>query len=170
MKNTLILILLCFLLPFHASGGSYTVGTKCEFTPYYFDGEYFLIMSYSDVDSCNLIGNVVLRFRMNDGTDLVFKGEQATSTFKSSSSGSSIGKYSFSSGSTKETHYVIFPISKEQIEMLEKGVDKVAINTIPVIYYRDKWAGKKSFGKNLNKDFKELKDVFDTEHKPAEWE
>ena len=97
-------------------------------------------------------------------------GEQATSTFNSSSSGSSIGNYSFSSGATKETHYVIFPISKEQIEMLEKGVDKVAINTIPVIYYRDKWAGKKSFGKNLNKDFKELKDVFDTEHKPAEWE
>ena len=45
--------------------------------------------------------------------------------------------------------------------MLAKGVDKVAINTLPEVYKRSKWSGKEIFGQKLYDDFKNLANEFD---------
>lgn len=170
MKRIILLILICALLPLQMIAQSFTVGSNCIFTPYLFDGDYSLIMDYRDNNNANLTGDIIVKFRLNDGTDLVLHGIPATENYISNSSGSSLGSYSYSSGSTVSNKYVIFRITKEQIKRFEIGVDKVAINTIPTIYYREKWSGKKSFGKDLYNAFNELKDIFDMKVKPGEWE
>ncbi len=60
-----------------------------------------------------------------------------------------------------ERHYAIVEITPDEIEKLKVGVDKIAINTIPEVYKRQKWSGKAKFGSTLYDDFKKLKDDFD---------
>ena len=73
----------------------------------------------------------------------------------------------FASGYTidrsSEIHYAVFLVTQEQIESLKVGVDKVVINTIPEVYERSKWSGKKTFGSSLYHDFINIKDEFTEE-------
>jgi len=89
----------------------------------------------------------------------VLKLEGLVSNSETSSSAFKIGYAIINSSST--THCVALPISEGEIGKLLIGVDKVSINTIPVVYKRSKWAGKKSFGETLYEFFQNLKDDFE---------
>ena len=65
------------------------------------------------------------------------------------------------SGGSSDKHFAILSITDEEIEKLKIGVEKVAINTIPECYKRNKWAGKETFGSNLYEEFKRMKNEFD---------
>lgn len=67
----------------------------------------------------------------------------------------------FGSSTSNDKHYAIVEISREQIEKLKVGIDKVAINTIPKPYKRQKWSGKAKLGSELYQEFINMKDDFD---------
>ena len=145
-----------------------SVGSNAEFIAYTFDGKYYLVLSFKDSEDHHLTSSTIVKFMLNDGTILRFDGTSEASSINSSSSsiitnwGHGIASgYTFDSSSQK--HYVIFPITQEQIDSLQTGVDRVTINTIPKVYKRSKWAGKKNFGNNLYKDFKCIFDEFTDE-------
>ena len=52
-------------------------------------------------------------------------------------------------------------LTKEDIEAFKKGVEKISINTLPIVYKRSRWAGKKDFGEVLNQIFNHLKGDFE---------
>jgi len=134
-----------------------TVGSNVKFWPYIFDGNTYLVMQFTDPDDCSLTGNPIVKFKMKDESILKLKG--LISNSETSSSAFKMGYTIINSSST--THCVALPITKEEIEKLLIGVDKVSINSIPVVYKRSKWARKKSFGETLYKIFHNLKDDFE---------
>lgn len=162
MKKILLLSLL--LIPIYIIAqdtGSYnsyiTAGSNVKFWPYTFDGKTFLVMEFTNNNGCSLSGFPIVKFQLKDGSILKFEG----SVSNSETSGSSflIGHAVINTSST--SHCVAMPITKDEVEVFKKGVKKIAINTLPVVYKRSKWAGKKDFGENLNKLFNHLKGDFE---------
>ena len=94
---------------------------------------------------------------MKDESEIKLEG--IVSNTETSSSAFKIGYAIINSSST--THCVALPITTEEIEKLKEGVDKISINTLPMVYKRSKWAGKKSFGETLYKIFQGLKSDFE---------
>ena len=135
-----------------------SVGSNAEFCVYTFDGEYFLILSFKDNDENRLTDNTIVKFMLKDGSVLVLTGADGSTKTNSRMTHWGLG---ISSGSSSEKHYAILYISPEQIEKFKAGVDKVAINTIPEAYKRQKWSGKETFGSKLYDGFKNLKNEFD---------
>lgn len=135
-----------------------SVGSNADFCVYTFDGEYFLILSFKDDEENRLTDNTIVKFKINDGNVIVLEGRDGSKKTKSSMIHWGAG---IMSGSSSEKHFAILFITPEQIEMLKAGVDKVAINTIPEAYKRQKWSGKESFGNKLYNGFKSLKNDFD---------
>lgn len=135
-----------------------SVGSNADFYVYTFDGNYYLILTFKD-DSTNRLTNFsIVKIVLTDGTIIRLDGTNASSSTDISSTSFYNGFGSFTIGDSDEKHYAILPITEEQIESLKIGVERVAINTIPKVYKRSKWAGKKNFGQNLYNDFKNLKD------------
>lgn len=155
-----LFILFFYLMSFTAANAvEYrSVGSNAEFCVYTFDGEYYLILSFKDDDENHLSNNTVIKFLLNDGTVIRLAGADGS---KSTSHESVHWGFGISSGSSTDEHYAIVKITQEQIEQLNIGVDKVAINTLPEAYKRSKWSGKENFGKRLYQDFKELKNEFE---------
>jgi len=158
MKKIIFLFFLLFSTTSISAADSYSVGSSAEFYTYTFDGEYFLILSFKDDSTNKLSNNTIVKFQMTDGTVLRFEGSQSDA--KDESSYVYID-WSSASGKSSETHYAVLKITKEQIEMLKKGVSKVAINTLPEVYKRSKWSGKDKFGISLYTSFINLKGEFD---------
>ena len=155
-----ILLLFLFVMSMiSASAIEYrSVGSNAEFCVYTFDGEFYLILSFKDDDENHLSNYTVVKFMLNDGTVIRLEGTDGS---KSTSHSSVHWGFGISSGSSTDKHYAIVRITPEQIELLNKGVDKVAINTLPEAYKRSRWRGKEDFGSRLYKDFKELKNEFE---------
>ena len=141
-----------------------SIGGKAKVCAYTFDGNYYLILSFSDFNDCKLISSPIVKFLLNDGTiiklDVYDEAVKITST--------TVAWGGISTGSSKECYYAILPISKEQIEQLKKGVDRIAINTIPRVFKTGKWSNKKKFGMLLYQDFMELPDDFDIQNSVLE--
>jgi len=137
-----------------SAGNSFTVGSGAEFYTYTFDGQYFLVLSFRDDNTNKLANNTIVKFLLNDGTVIRLEGTQSNA--KDESSYVHIDWYT-ASGSSSETHYAVLGITKEQIEQLKKGVDRVAINTLPEVYKRSKWSGKEKFGQALYLSFASMK-------------
>jgi len=157
MKKLLLAMFL--LMSISASAVEYcSVGSNADFSVYTFDGAYYLILSFKDDDENRLTDNTIVKFKMKDGKVLVLTGEDGSKKTKTNMTHWGFG---IMSGGSSDKHYAILYITPEQIEMLKDGVDKVAINTIPEVYKRQKWAGKDSFGTKLYDDFKKLKNEFD---------
>jgi len=137
-----------------------SVGGDANFSVYVFDGEYYLILTFSDNVDNHLTDETIVKFKLTDGTVLKMGG------FKGSSSSSSRSTYSGYydlgqvSTNTEKKAYSILKITKEQIEQLQKGVDAVVINTIPIAYLRNRWSGKDKFGQRLYEDYMSLTDEF----------
>lgn len=136
---------------------SLTAGTNVRFYPYTFNGDTFLVMEFTDHSNCSLTGNPIVKFKMSDGSELKFEG--IVSNSETNSSAYKFGYVIINSSTT--SHCVAMPITKEEIECLKVGVDKISINTLPVVYKRSKWAGKKSFGETLYDIFQKLKGDFE---------
>ncbi len=132
---------------------SYSVGSNADFYTYTFDGQYYLILSFRDDASNKLVKNTVVKFLLTDGTVLRLEGSQSNA--KDESSYVHVDWYTVS-GSTSETHYAVLNITKAQIEQLKKGVARIAINTLPEVYKRNKWSGKEKFGIALYMSFMSL--------------
>lgn len=135
-----------------------SVGSYAEFFAYTFDNVYYLILAFQDAGRNNLIANCIVKFKMNDGSVLKLTGVDRS--VQSSSSAIHWG-FGYSTGSSTDTHYAVFPITQDEIEMFKVGVSKVAINTIPVVYERSQWSGKKKFGQRIYEAFKVIKNEFD---------
>ena len=54
------------------------------------------------------------------------------------------------------THYIMLPVSDEQIKNLDTGIMKIVINTIPELFYESYSSDK--FGAKLHEDFMNWKD------------
>ncbi len=134
-----------------------TAGSHVIFWPYTYDGNTFLVMEYTNNSSCHLSGNSIVKFKMMDGSIMRFDG--LVSNSETNSAAFQVGYTIIGSSST--THSVAMPISKEQIEKFKDGVDKISINTLPVVYKRSKWSGRKTFGEDLYSLFQGLKDDFE---------
>lgn len=163
MKKFLLLLSL-LLIPIYIiaqeTGGynSYiTAGSNVKFRPYTFDGKTFLVMEYMDHGDCSLPGWPIVKFQLKDGSILKFEGSVSNS--ETSASSFLVGHAVINTSST--SHCVAMPITKEEIEAFKKGVEKISINTLPVVYKRSRWSGKKDFGEDLNKLFNHLKGDFE---------
>ena len=135
-----------------------SVGSYAKFYAYTFDNVYYLVLAFQDTGNNNLISNCIVKFKMNDGTVLTLIGTDRS--VQSSSSAVHFG-FGYSVASSSDTHYAIFPISQDEIDKFQGGVNKVAINTIPVVYERSQWSGKKKFGQAIYNAFKVIKKEFD---------
>lgn len=134
-----------------------TAGTNVKFWPYTYDEKTFLVMEFTNHLNCSLSGYPIVKFQMKDGSIMKFEGSVSNS--ETSSAAYKIGYAIINTSST--SYCVAMPITKEEIEEFKKGVERICINTLPVVYKRSKWAGKKSFGEDLYKIFQNLKDDFE---------
>lgn len=158
MKKLVILFLLLISVTTSFATEPLSVGSNAKFYAYRFDNEYFLILSFKDDEENRLTDGSVIKFLLTDGRILKLEGVDASKSTKNKSVNWGLG---ISSGSSSDTHFAILSITKEQIEMLKTGIDKIAINTIPEVYQRNKWSGKADFGKTLYKNFSDIKDEFE---------
>lgn len=162
MKKLLLFLLLLIPICINAqyAGGVYsyvTAGSNVKFWPYTYDEKTFLVMEFTNHNDCSLSEYPIVKFQIKDGS--ILKLEGFISNSETSSSAYKIGYAIINTSST--SHCVALPITKEEIEELKKGVERISINTLPVVYKRSKWAGKKSFGQDLYKIFQNLKDDFE---------
>lgn len=162
MKKLLLLLLL--LVPVYINAQylgdehSYvTAGSNVRFRPYTYDDKIFLVMEFTNHDNCSLSGYPIVKFQMKDGS--IMKLEGVIENSETSNSAYKIG-YAII-GSSSISYCVALPITKEEIEEFKKGVERISINTLPVVYKRSKWTGKKSFGEDLYNIFQSLKGDFE---------
>lgn len=164
IKKIVTLLLLMILVSSAFAVEFRSVGSNADFNVYTFDGRKFLILSFKDDSDNRLTNYTIVKFMLSDGSIITLDGTNGSSSVDSSSTsfynGFGVG---FTIGNSEEIHYAILPITDEQIESLKKGVERVAINTIPKVYKRSKWSGKKNFGQNLYNDFQNLKDEMSDE-------
>lgn len=144
----LILTLLTLLLVLHIGAQeTHSVGSNANFRTYRFDNEFFLILSFKDDDDNRLMEESTVKFLLSDDNVIKLEGTNGSKRIKTS-------KGFWSDYESKETHYALFYITQEQIEMLKVGVEKVAINTIPEVYIRDAGLAKEVLAKNYTKNLR----------------
>ena len=164
MKKHMRKIILSFILLLSMSltyaAEFLSIGFNAKVCAYTFDGNYYLILSFKDYNDYKFLGRPVIKFLLNDGTIIKLDGYDEAVKITSTA----IDWGGISTGSSKENHFAVLPISKEQIEQFKKGVDKIAINTIPKVYKSKKWSIKKNFGMLLYQDFMDLPDDFSIEN------
>lgn len=126
----------------------YNIGKKASLSAWCFDGNKFLILSFSDNDEKRLVESPIIKIQLFDGSILRLSGVDCS--YKTIMQG---GKY----GSKEAgTHYIMLPVSDEQIKNLDTGVMKIVINTIPELFYKSYSSDK--FGAKLHEDFMNWKD------------
>ena len=157
MKKVLLLLILFMSMSLTYAAEFRYIGSKAKVCAYTFDGKYYLILSFADFDDYKLTNSPIVKFLLNDGTIIKLNGYDEAVKITSTAFNWGGG---ISTGSSKENHYVLLPISKEQIDKLVEGVDRIAINTIPKVYKKSNWSNKKKFGALLYVDFMELSDDF----------
>ena len=158
MRKILLLLLLIPMCMCAQYENPYvTAGSNVKFWPYTYDGNTFLVMEYTNNSNSHLTGNPIVKFKMMDGSIMRFTG--LISNSETNSSAFQVG-YSII-GASSTTHSVAMPITKEEIEKFKVGVDIISINTLPVVYKRSKWSGRKTFGEDLYSLFQDLKDDFE---------
>ena len=171
IKKFAIVLLMIFSMSSASAVEYRSVGSDAEFNAYTFDGQLFLVLSFTDNEKNHLTNTTVVKFMLTDGTILRFDGTNEASSYEGNSSTviTNFGYVSsgFTSNNNSSKHFVVFRISQEELERLKIGVDKVTINTIPDVYKRTKWKGQKSFGSNLYNDFVNIYDEFTEE--PNYW-
>ena len=160
MKRSLLLLFLFLSMSVTYAVDFRPIGSNAKVCAYTFDGNYYLILSYKVHNNYALLGRPIIKFLLNDGTIIKLDGYDEAVKITSTA----IDWGGISTGSSKENHFAVLPISKEQIEQFKKGVDKIAINTIPKVYKSKKWSIKKNFGMLLYQDFMELPDDFSIEN------
>lgn len=129
----------------------YNIGKKASLSAWCFDGNKFLILSFSDNDEKRLVESPIIKIQLFDGSILRLSGVDCS--YKRIMQG---GKY----GSKEAgTHYIMLPVSDEQIKNLDTGVMKIVINTIPELFYKSYSSDK--FGAKLHEDFMNWKDEMD---------
>lgn len=159
MKKIIMFLLMIFSVSSLYAVEYRSVGSNADFNAYTFDGKYYLILSFKDEGDNRLTNFTIVKIKLNDGRLLVLEGLNASNSIDNSSTSFYTGSgFGYSIGSSDEKHFAILPITEEQIESLNVGVERVAINTIPEVYKRSKWSGKKNFGQSLYNDFKNLVD------------
>ena len=131
-------------------------GSNAVFCAYQFDNRNYIVLSFKDDDEHRLTNNPVLKLLLNDGTVIKLSG-----TDDSQKTRQDMIHWGFGiiSGSSSEKHYAMFYITPEEIEELQVGVKKIAINTIPEVYKRSLKTDK--LGKHLYDDFQKKKGDFD---------
>ncbi len=159
MKKILFLFLFLFTVSSTYAVKYRSVGSSAEFTAYLFDGQYYLILTFSEGSGFHMTEETIVKMQTKDGKVIKIGSVKGSSSERSSSNFWGID-YDQVSTKTEKKRYAMLAITREQIEMLKAGVHAVAINTIPEVYYRDSWSGKDKFGPGLYDDFMIMKDPF----------
>lgn len=161
LRNLFLTILLCFSFSLSFAQHSHNVGNNMDVYPYFFDGDYYLILSYKDSNARRLIPQSVVKFQMKDGSEMKLTGFDGSTKISSHSFYWGMG---ITTAASTERHFAIFPITLEQIEQFKKGVERVAVSTIPLVYKKkiSKVFGNE-FGQSLYKDYMNLKGDFNDE-------
>ena len=131
----------------------YNIGKNASLSAWCFEGNKFLILSFSDNDEKRLVESPIIKIQLFDGSILRLSG--ADCSYKTTMQQTILkgGKY----GSKEAgTHYIMLPVSDEQIKNLDTGVMKIVINTIPELFYESYSSDK--FGAKLHEDFMNWKD------------
>jgi len=158
MKKVMLSLFFTFSMITANAANFHSVGSNAGICTYSFDGHYYLILSFKDDDTKRLTDMTVVKFKLNDGSVIRLEGYEGSRQISSNSFYWGVG---ISSSFTDDKHFAIFEITREQIEKLKEGIDKVAINTIPEAYKRQKWNGKSKLGTELYQEFINMKDDFD---------
>ncbi len=156
MKKILFLFLFLFTVSSTYAVKYRSAGSNAEFTAYLFDGQYYLILSFSEGSGFHMTDDAIVKIQLKDGRVIKLGSIKGSSSEKSSSNFWGID-YDQVSTKTEKKRYAMLAITKEQIQMLNAGVNAIAINTIPEVYYRE---CKDKFGAGLCADFLSLKEDF----------
>lgn len=123
------------------------------FYAYRFDNEYSVILKFPNNDGSKMLSSMPkVSFLLFSGDTLKLQGFSESERVRNFSY---MGSHMVFSSTTKDV-FVSFPITREQIEMLQKGVSRYAINTIPEIKI-EKFK-KDKIGNKLYKEFMSLED------------
>ena len=151
MKRLLLLLLIMTLsLSINAKDMLSIGGT--EVFAYRFDNNYYLLLKYQDDINRMVGGPIIIKFMMTDGSILRLEGFETNSIKVNNPQNNYIPIETY--------HYLMFKITFEQITMFKNGVERFALSTVPEVYEKHKWVGRKSFGQKLYNEFMELKDEF----------
>lgn len=134
----------------------YGVGSNADFCAYQFDNMNYIVLSFKDDDENRLTNTPVLKLLLNDDTVMKLSG---TDDSKKTRQNMTNWGFGIISGSSSEKHYAMFYVTPEEIEKLQIGVKKIAINTIPEVYKRTLKTDK--LGKPLYDDFQKKKGDFE---------
>lgn len=146
---TIILLLIISQLSAYADNPDrYRLGGDAKLNAYRFDNRDYLILQFEDGGDCRLTQTPEMLIKLTDGEALRFSGEDANQGHDGFAINWGIG---IVTGSESNVHYAIFYISEGQIEKLYKGIDKIAINTIPHVFEKE-WKVDK-IGKALYSDY-----------------
>ncbi len=159
MKKILLLFVLLLSVSSTYAVKYRSVGSNAEFCAYLFDGQYYLILSFSEGSGFHMTDEAIVKIQLKDGKVIKLSSVKGSSSERSSSSFWGID-YDQVSTKTDKKRYAVLSITKEQIQMLNAGVNAVAINTIPEVYYRNSWSGKDKFGPGLYNEFISLREDF----------
>ncbi len=129
---------------------------NAEFNAYRFDNQNFIIMTFKDKDDVRLSNDAVLKLEITGGKVIRLQGTDGNKASKTNAVNWGAG---IMTGSTSDVHYVIFPISAEQIALLKQGVTKIVINSVPELFQKS--YKKDKLGAALSLQFESLKDEMD---------
>ncbi len=159
MKKILFFFLFLFTVSSTYAVKYRSVGSNAEFTAYLFDGQYYLILSFSEGSGFHMTDDAIVKIQLKDGKVIKLGSVKGSSSEKMSSNFYGFD-YDHVTTKTDKKRYAVLAITKEQIHMLNVGVNAIAINTIPEVYYRNSWSGKDKFGPGLCADFSLLQEDF----------
>lgn len=142
MKKLLLLFMLLLPLAINVnevSAGSFReLGTQVAFKVYIFDGDRYLIFRFNNSKECFLQHDTLIKFKLNNDEEV---------------------RLAFQNNLVSDNGYVVFKLTSELKRMLDIGIKKIAISTIPNPYIYDGDETKR-FAPLLKLDFEKLKDDF----------
>lgn len=136
------------------------LGRFAKFAVYTFDGVKYLLLVFEDDKDYQLTPNTIIKFKLNNGEIIKIQNFQAGERQKSRA----INWMGIASIASENVHYTMFEVTPEVQKMLDIGIKRIAINTIPEVYI---YGGNETenFGTLLNKDFEKLKGEMDDDNK-----
>ena len=136
------------------------LGSLAKFAVYTFDDVKYLLLVYEDNKDYQLSPYTIIKFKLNNGEVLKMENVQVGERQKSKA----INWRGITSIVSDKIHYALFEITPEVLNMLEIGIKRMAINTIPEVYI---YGGDEAevFGSLIKKDLEMLKGEMDDDNK-----
>lgn len=158
MKKQLLFVLLLSLFAFTFTIRANTLRTaeQIAFSVYQFDEEKLFIIAFNATDKYMLRENTIIKITLLNGELLTLSGNSAAQNSHSRSVNVT-GTSPISSITTSTLHVFCFELTSEIKKIIDIGIKKIAVNTLPLIYVYDDDDIKEVVA-DLKKDLAKLKD------------